>query len=503
MDEILKLQSITKNYAGVRALSDVSISFLRGDIHSIVGENGAGKSTLIQIITGAVSPSQGTILFQEEIIDHMTPIKSKKLGIAPVYQELNLIDELTVYQNVFYGKEIKKGIRLDEQAMRKRTVEILESMNVSIPVDEKIRNLGIGSRQIVEIAKALTEDPAVILFDEPTASLSPQEARHLHHIIRSLSDRNIAVIFVSHKLDEVLQISDTISVLRDGHLVASKTKKESRKGIFDMPTLVEQMLGKSLSVGTQENPSASLPTNPVLETEMLCNHKIHDICFRLYPGEILSLSGMLGSMRTEVLSAIFAVDKLLSGTIKIHGRRVSIHSPQDAIRSKIGYITEDRKDSGLFMELSIRDNMSITCLSEFRKMFSIDRTAQDRRITALLDELNVKYTNLDQKVKELSGGNQQKIVLGKWLMAAPDIILLDEPTRGVDVGAKEEIYKIIHRLAAEGKAILMVSSEIEEVLRLSHRTLVLNHGRIVSEYTREEMSADKILRDSSKFISEV
>lgn len=502
MEEILKLQSITKNYAGVRALSNVSISFRRGHIHSIVGENGAGKSTLIQIITGAVSPSVGELFFENRRIEHMTPIKSKKLGIAAVYQELNLIEELTVYQNIFYGKEFKKGWRLDENAMRNKAVEILDSLNVSIPVDQKIRSLGIGSRQIVEIAKALTENPNVILFDEPTASLSPQEAKHLHHIIRSLAHRNIAVIFVSHKLDEVLQISDTISILRDGHLVSSKTKKDSWKDIYDIPSLVEQMLGKKLAVSKQTFALASSDILPALEVEGLCNDKISNIGFRLYPGEILSLSGMLGSMRTEVLSAIFAVDKLHSGTIKIHGQKKSIRSPQEAIGAGIGYITEDRKDSGLFMELSIRENMSIACLSQFQRMFSIDKASEERRIITLLDELNVKYSSLDQKVKELSGGNQQKIALGKWLMASLDIILLDEPTRGVDVGAKEEIYKIIQRLSEEGKSILMVSSEIEEVIRLSHRTLVLNHGKIVSEYRQAEMSADRILQDSSKFISE-
>ncbi len=502
MKEILRLDNISKNYAGVRALKKVSMTFVQGKIHSIVGENGAGKSTLIRVITGAVSTDEGSLFVHGERIEHMTPMKSRKMKISAVYQELNLIPELAVYQNIFYGKELKKRFGLDEEGMKQRSKELLEGLNVDMSVEEKVGNLGIGSRQVVEIAKALIDTPDIILFDEPTASLSPNEAQHLHKIIENLAKRGIAVIFVSHKLDEVLKISDTICVLRDGELISVKEKQKTWQGIYDIATMVKDMLGKKLSFHHSETVSEK-SQKPILELRGVSTSKVKDIDFCLYRGEILSLSGMLGSMRTEVLSAIFGLDSLIHGEIYVEGKKLLPNDPKSAIAAKIGYITEDRKDSGLFMELSIRDNMGIASLSKFKRGLSIDRVAQETAIVKLLEELNVKYASLDQKVKELSGGNQQKIALGKWLMASLDIFLLDEPTRGVDVGAKEEIYKIIDRLSERGKAILMVSSEMEEVLRLSDRTLVMNHGRIVSEYVKKEITAERILRDSSKFISEV
>lgn len=502
MKEILRLDNISKNYAGVRALKKVSMTFVQGKIHSIVGENGAGKSTLIRVITGAVSTDEGSLFVHGERIEHMTPMKSRKMKISAVYQELNLIPELAVYQNIFYGKELKKRFGLDEEGMKQRSKELLEGLNVDMSVEEKVGNLGIGSRQVVEIAKALIDTPDIILFDEPTASLSPNEAQHLHKIIENLAKRGIAVIFVSHKLDEVLKISDTICVLRDGELISVKEKQKTWQGIYDIATMVKDMLGKKLSFHHSETVSEK-SQKPILELRGVSTSKVKDIDFCLYRGEILSLSGMLGSMRTEVLSAIFGLDPLIHGEIYVEGKKLLPNDPKSAIAAKIGYITEDRKDSGLFMELTIRDNMGIASLSKFKRGLSIDRVAQETAIVKLLEELNVKYASLDQKVKELSGGNQQKIALGKWLMASLDILLLDEPTRGVDVGAKEEIYKIIDRLSDRGKAILMVSSEMEEVLRLSDRTLVMNHGRIVSEYVKKEITAERILRDSSKFISEV
>ena len=502
MEEILRLEKISKHYAGVQALKQVSMTFVQGRVHSIVGENGAGKSTLIQVITGAVSPSEGSIYLHGEKIEHMTPVKSRKMKIAAVYQELNLIPELAVYQNIFYGKELKKRFGLDEEGMKQRSKELLEGLHVDMSVDEKVSNLGIGNRQVVEIAKALIDTPDIILFDEPTASLSPRETRHLHKIIENLAERGIAVIFVSHKLDEVLKISDTICILRDGELITVKEKHGTWKGNYDIATMVKDMLGKKLSFHHSETISAK-SKKPLLELRGVSTSKVKDINLCLYRGEILSLSGMLGSMRTEVLSAIFGLDPLIKGEIYVDGKKLLVDSPGSAICAKIGYITEDRKDSGLFMDLSIRENMSIASLSKFKRGLSIDRGAEKAAIIKLLEELNVKYASLDQKVKELSGGNQQKIALGKWLMASFDILLLDEPTRGVDVGAKEEIYRMIDRLSNQGKAILMVSSEMEEVMRLSDRTLVMNHGRIVSEYAKNDITAEKILQDSSKFISEV
>ena len=363
MKEILRLDNISKNYAGVRALKKVSMTFVQGKIHSIVGENGAGKSTLIRVITGAVSTDEGSLFVHGERIEHMTPMKSRKMKISAVYQELNLIPELAVYQNIFYGKELKKRFGLDEEGMKKRSKELLEGLNVDMSVEEKVGNLGIGSRQVVEIAKALIDTPDIILFDEPTASLSPNEAQHLHKIIENLAKRGIAVIFVSHKLDEVLKISDTICVLRDGELISVKEKQKTWQGIYDIATMVKDMLGKKLSFHHSETVSEK-SQKPILELRGVSTSKVKDIDSCLYRGVILSLSGMLGSMRTEVLSAIFGLDPLIHGEIYVEGKKLLPNDPKSAIAAKIGYITEDRKDSGLFMELSIRDNMGIASLSK-------------------------------------------------------------------------------------------------------------------------------------------
>lgn len=510
MKKILELHSLTKKYSGIVALDGVSLSFVSGQIHSIVGENGAGKSTLIQMITGASAPNHGTIVFDGETIEHMTPLVSQKLKIYAVYQELNLIPELTVYQNIFYGRELKKGLFLDRKEMKKRASEILKSLHSNLDVETPVKHLGMGSRQVVEIAKALVDEPRLILLDEPTSSLPIKEAEHLHEIMKRLAEKGIAVIFVSHKLDEVLKISDTISVLRDGHLISTKHRqKGSWNGVYSISTLVKDMLGKSVIQGMQEesarkeergeNAPGEESESPILELRDVSTQNIHHISFSLKRGEILSLSGMLGSMRTEVLSAIFGMERLVGGGIYINGVKKEMRSPQDAIQSDIGFVTEDRKDSGLYMNLSIRENMRIAYLKNTGSLSYVKNTFLDRRIEEILNKLSVKHSSLDQKVKELSGGNQQKIAIGKWLMSSPSIILLDEPTRGVDVGAKEEIYRIIFDLAGEGKAILMVSSEMEEILRLSHRTFVMNQGKIVSSFGRERMNVEEILKDAANF----
>lgn len=499
MNDVLELISITKQYGGITALSNVNLSVEKGKVHSIVGENGAGKSTLIKIITGATAPSCGTIYVHGKEISLMTPAKSKDLGIAGVYQELNLIPQLKVYQNIFYGKDLHYHTFLQESAMKEKTDEVLRSLHVNFTGETLVEQLGMGSRQMVEVAKALMDQPQIILFDEPTASLPISEAKQVHRIIRNLADKGIAVLFVSHKLDEVLLISDTISVMRDGNLIHTYHKEESWAGICDISTLVDDMLGQSISTGSIQTFSSENKEPALLELRNVSTDKIHNISFSLYPGEIVSLSGMLGSMRTELLSALFSLAPIRAGTLLLRGQPISPSSPGQAMKLGFGFVSEDRKDSGLFMQRSIRENMTICCLNQFRRFFSIHKRQEEIAITTMLKRLRVKYASLDQKVSELSGGNQQKIAIGKCLMANPDILLIDEPTRGVDIGAKEEIYTIIGNLASAGKSILLVSSEMEELIHLSHRTFVLNNGRIVSEYPRGHITSEKILADSSKF----
>ncbi len=492
MQPILEIKSISKSYAGVQALSNIDVSFFRGKVHAIVGENGAGKSTLIQIITGAVTPDEGSIRFDGNDVSQITPAKSRQLGIAPVYQELNLIPELKVYENIFLGKELKNRVFLDVASMKKRSREILAKLNSTIDVDQKISSLGIGSRQIVEIAKALLDEPKLILLDEPTASLTVSESEFLHEVIHSLAEQNIAVIFVSHKLDEVLKISDTITVLRDGVLIETKHKDANWMNIYDIPTLVDKMLGRKIFSSIPSDHQTETPDSIVLQLENLSSNKVTDINLSLAKGEILSISGLLGSMRTELFNAIFSIDAINAGKIFANGKLVQFLHPIDAIQSGIGFITEDRKDSGLFMELSILENMSICSYNHANPLQFLDQKNERERIVSILEKLNVKYSSLNQKVKELSGGNQQKIAIGKWLIANPNIILLDEPTRGVDVGAKEEIYKIMFSLVKSGQSILMVSSDTEEILRLSDRTAVMRKGKIVAQYAQENISTKNI-----------
>lgn len=498
MKIILSLKEISKQYSGVIALDSINMDIYKGEVHSIVGENGAGKSTLIKIITGAIKPTKGEMYFKEAKIEDNSPIKSLENGINAVYQELNLIPELNVYENIFYGQEIKNIWGLDRKAMKKRAIEILDSIGISLDVDKKVKNLGVGSRQTVEIAKALVQDSEIVLFDEPTASLTEEEANKLHKIIESLTRNGIAVIYISHKLDEVFKISDTITVIRDGkHIKTTNIKTEK----YTQDDVIKDMVGRAVLKSNQESTYMMDSNVSALELIDVTTDNVKDISLKLRKGEILSISGLLGSKRTEVLNAIFGVDRLKKGEILVKDKPISINNPVDAIKLNIGYVTEDRKDTGLFMDLPLRENTSIVFLKKFMKGISIDKKLEKSEVEKNLENLKVKYSRLSQKSKELSGGNQQKIAIGKWLMEDLDIIMFDEPTRGVDVGAKEEIYRIMFELARKGKAILVVSSEADEIIKLSDRTLVMSQGRIVSEYKKGEITSEKILRDSARYVN--
>ena len=498
MKKILSLKEISKQYSGVTALDCIDLDIYKGEVHSIVGENGAGKSTLIKIITGAIKPTKGDMYFNETKVEDNNPKKSLENGINAVYQELNLIPELNVYENIFYGQEIKNRLGLDRKKMKKRAVEILNSIGISLDVDKKIKDLGVGSRQTVEIAKALVQDAEIVLFDEPTASLTEEEANKLHKIIENLIKKEIAVIYISHKLDEVFKISDAITVLRDGkHIRTTNIKTDE----YTQNQIIEDMVGRAVLKSNQESTHAVDKNETVLELIDVTTDDVKDISLKLGKGEILSISGLLGSKRTEVLNAIFGLDRLQNGKILIKDKQVNIKSPIDAIKLKIGYVTEDRKDTGLFMDLPLRENTSIVFLKKFVKVLFIDKNLEKSEVEKNLKNLKVKYSRLSQKSKELSGGNQQKIAIGKWLIEDLDIIMLDEPTRGVDVGAKEEIYRIMFELARRGKSLLVVSSEADEIIKLSDRTLVMSQGRIVSEYKKGEITSEKILRDSARYVN--
>ncbi|OLS03794.1 sugar ABC transporter ATP-binding protein [Tissierella creatinophila] len=493
---ILKLENLTKEYPGVVALNNVSIEFEKGKIHSLVGENGAGKSTLIKLITGAVDKTSGKIYYKGNEIENNSPINSLNKGIIPVYQELNMIPTLSIVENIFYGNEKTNGLILDKKYMLKKTRELLTEVGLNISPETKIRDMGIGNQQLVEISKALVRNVEVLILDEPTASLTDNEIKNLFHIINKLKTDGVTIIYISHRLDEVLEISDTITVLRDGKVIDSKSPTE-----LDEEMLVNLMVGRDL-IRNKKEKEKEIVSQRVLEFKNVNTNKIKDISFILLKGEILGIAGLIGSGRTELAEAIFGVDEILSGEVFIGGKQKKIKSPRDAIEENIAFITEDRKSLGLLLDLSVLENVTYSSLENISKIGVIDKRKEEKLVKNILEKLQVKYSTLGEKVLNLSGGNQQKIVIAKWLLSNASIFIFDEPTRGIDVGAKEEIYNILRSLTEEGKSIIMISSEMQEVINISDRILVMSNGHIVSEYKSSEITSEKIFIDSASLLKE-
>lgn len=494
-DYILRLEDITKEYSGVKALDSINLNIEKGKIHSIVGENGAGKSTFIKIITGAQKQTKGKIFYKGNEITHNNPYRSMKNGIGCVYQELNVIQDLTICENIFYGYEETSKLFLDKKTMKEKSKNILKDLGVNLDVNKLVKDIGIGNQQIVEIAKSLIRNVEVLILDEPTSSLTKKEIDNLFHILGKLKEKGVTIIYISHRLEEVLQISDTVTVFRDGKLI---TKDENKN--LNQRTIIKNMVGRDLHITEYSKDYSS--EEIVLKAENISNKSIKNISFELKKGEILGITGLVASGRTELANAIFGVDKITQGKIYINNKHVIIDSPSKAIENGLGFITEDRKDTGLMLEMSIKDNASISSLKNFTKGLFINKEKQLESVEDILKALKVKYSSIKEHVNNLSGGNQQKVVIGKWLLTNSDIIIFDEPTRGIDVSAKEEVYKIIEKLAREGKSIIMISSEIEEVFRMSNRILVMSNGQIVSQYKNGDVSSEQIFIDSSSLLRE-
>ena len=494
-DYILRLEDITKEYSGVKALDSINLNIEKGKIHSIVGENGAGKSTFIKIITGAQKQTKGKIFYKGNEITHNNPYRSMKNGIGCVYQELNVIQDLTICENIFYGYEETSKLFLDKKTMKEKSKNILKDLGVNLDVNKLVKDIGIGNQQIVEIAKSLIRNVEVLILDEPTSSLTKKEIDNLFHILGKLKEKGVTIIYISHRLEEVLQISDTVTVFRDGKLI---TKDENKN--LNQQTIIKNMVGRDLHITEYSKDYSS--EEIVLKAENISNKSIKNISFELKKGEILGITGLVASGRTELANAIFGVDKITQGKIYINNKHVIIDSPSKAIENGLGFITEDRKDTGLMLEMSIKDNASISSLKNFTKGLFINKEKQLERVEDILKALKVKYSSIKEHVNNLSGGNQQKVVIGKWLLTNSDIIIFDEPTRGIDVSAKEEVYKIIEKLAKEGKSIIMISSEIEEIFRMSNRILVMSNGQIVSQYKNGDVSSEQIFIDSSSLLRE-
>jgi ribose transport system ATP-binding protein len=483
---VLSLENITKKYPGVLALNNVSMSFLEGEVHALLGENGAGKSTLIKAVAGAINLDGGIIHVGGQDHQQMTPHLSRSLGIEVIYQEFNLVPTMSVAENIFLGDKTGKSILVDYKTMKSKTREIFKLFDVAIDPDAMVQDLSPAMQQIVEIAKAVSKNVKILIMDEPSAPLSVSEVEHMFEIIRRLKQDGVTVIYISHRLEEVFRISDRVTVMRDGRYVATRLTKETNR-----KELINLMVGRELkeSYPARTNP----PGEIALEARNLTGNGDKDISFSVRKGEILGISGLVGAGRTELAMLLFGAVPIESGEIWVDGKPVQIHSPGNAIQQGMGLLTEDRKGKGLFLEMGVGWNISFPIIRKLSK-YGVVNTKEETKIAQKYKErMNIKTPSLEQRVINLSGGNQQKVVLAKALAAESDVLIFDEPTRGIDVGAKQEIYQLMTELANNGNAILMISSDMEELLGMSDRIIVLSEGKLAGEVMKEQFSQDYIL----------
>lgn len=490
MGKILELEHISKFYPGVVALDDVSLSIEEGQVHALMGENGAGKSTMIKVISGAIKPEKGNIVISGEHFHALTPALSKEKGIGVIYQEFNLVPTMSVLENIFLGEKIGNKIMPDFEEMRRKALEIFKEFEVDIDVNAMVSELTPGKQQLVEIAKTLTRNVKLIIMDEPSASISVADVQTLFCIIRQLRRKGVTIIYISHRMEEVFEIADVVSIMRDGKYVGTKRMQEvSRRDLITM--MVGRELNESYPVRTKKTGEY------VLEVEHLSGNGDRDISFSLRKGEILGIAGLVGAGRTELAKVIYGAAKLDQGKIRMRGKEVHIKSPHDAIAAGIGYIPEDRKKEGAFLEFPIDWNISIMSLPRLSKGMVVAEQKIDELADEFQKKLGIKTPSMKQYVKNLSGGNQQKVVVAKTLATNSSIIIFDEPTRGIDVGAKQEIYQLMNTLIEQGISIIMISSEMEELIGMSDRIIVMHEGTVQGELQKDEFTQNKILEYAS------
>lgn len=486
---MLTLKNITKTYPGVVALDKVSVSFKQGEVHAVMGENGAGKSTLIKIISGAIHPDPGgEILFDDRSYAQMTPALSAENGVAVIYQDIHLVTPMTVAENMFMGRRM--GKIYSKRRLNKLAQEIFDEYGFQLDPDMRVERLSPANQQMVEIAKAISNNAKIMIMDEPTAPLAAAEVELLFSIIAKLKAKGVTVIYISHRMDEVFRITERVTVLRDGRYIATiRTADTNRQ------QLVNLMVGREL----KENfPTRKTPVGEViLEAKNLTGNSVENISFRLRKGEILGFAGLVGSGRSETMELICGAKKMDSGEIRMNGKKVHIASPASAIEHGIGLIPEDRKEQGVILFNTVKFNTSLSAMHKLTAFGFIHEKKNRELAEKYRETLQIKIPHIDQMVVNLSGGNQQKVVLAKTLAADPDVIIFDEPTKGIDVGAKQEIYNLMNELVAQGKAIIMVSSDMEEILGMSDRIIVLHEGLVSGELQRSEFSQEQVLRLAS------
>ena len=490
-DLLVEMDGISKDFPGVHALKECRFDLHRGEVHALVGENGAGKSTLMKILAGVYRRDAGRIRLNGVDVEIPTPRAAQLLGVSIIHQELSLMPNLTAAQNIFIGREPRRRLPflLDEHALNENARRLFEGLHIKIEPETKVAKLAVAQQQMVEIAKALSHRAEVVIMDEPTAALTETEIDELFRIIRKLRDDGVGVVHISHRLEELKRISDRVTVMRDGQYVATVDTKDAT-----IDQIIRMMVGRTIYEAAPEIPEVADPS-VVLEVQGLSRGRaVRNVSFSLRRGEILGFAGLVGAGRTEVARAVFGADRPDTADIRVHGKAARINSPGDAVRQGIGYLSEDRKRYGLALGMDVEANIVLATLRKFLRSFGrVDVRRTHAAAQQLVERLAIKTPSLRQKVRNLSGGTQQKVVVAKWLTANTEILIFDEPTRGIDVGAKSEIYHLLNELAHQGKAIIMISSELPEILRMSHRIVVMCEGRITGELSGRDATQEQIM----------
>ena len=485
--EILKMENISKSFPGVKALDDVNFTVYENEVMALLGENGAGKSTLMKILSGVYTKDEGKIILEGEEVDITSPRDATSKGIAIIHQELNLVPYLTVYENIFLGREMKSPYGgLYKKEMIKQSREILERLKVNISPTTTVNYLSIAQQQMVEIAKALSLNAKIIIMDEPTDTLTDNEVSSLFEIIRELKKQGKGLVYISHRIKEVFEVCDKLTVLRDGQFVGERNVSEVDEG-----EIIRLMVGRTLD---EQFPYIKTDYDEeVLKVENLNNEYVKDLSFTLKKGEILGISGLVGAGRTELAKTLYGFYKKDTGKIILNGEELNLNSPKEALDKGIVYVSEDRKSDGLILIMDVKSNITISALEKFKTFLGLDKKKEYEVAEEYKEKINIKTPSLYQQVKNLSGGNQQKVAIAKSLLTDPKVLILDEPTRGVDVGAKREIYDLLNEIKKEGRSIIMISSEMPEILGMSDRILVMHEGELKGELNREEATQEKIM----------
>ncbi|QBD88031.1 sugar ABC transporter ATP-binding protein [Clostridium tetani] len=492
----LQMKGISKFFSGVQALDNVELKVYRGEVLALLGENGAGKSTLMKILSGVYTKDEGSIFIDEKKVDIKGIKEAEELGISIIHQELSLLSNLKIYENIFLGSEKYKGIfnKLDKDYMRSASEKLLSTIGFTADVDILAKDINIGEMQMIEIIKAISKKSKLIIMDEPTTALTEVETERLFKVINKLKSEGICIIYISHRLDEIFQICDRVNVLRDGKYVGEVKVKDTTKD-----DLITMMVGRKLE---EQFPYKKVKKGDALlaVNNLSYKNKVKNISFEVRAGEILGLAGLMGSGRTELAKTIFGEYKKSSGDIYINDKKINITSPKEAIENGIAYLSEDRKKEGLILNMSVGNNISLCNLKKYENSIKkINKEKESKEIDDYIKKLSVKTPSANQIIKNLSGGNQQKAIIAKWIMISPNILIIDEPTRGIDVGAKKEIYEVLNEIKSLGKAIIMISSDMPEVLGISDRILVMSEGNLSGELSREEATQEKIMKYAVAF----